>query len=725
MKDVLEKAPVGRKRAFKALCEPNFAVKVTLKGDDAARFPALQLGPLAERVEASGDRPRGCNRVGCHPLLAGSLCRQALELPSPRRARCVLPPEMLVALAADAAKNTIKLAKSRTEASRDLLRVCKGSVSRETALREGLDPEVNHVTSSKMSVALELLLREVGYVDPDVAESVRVGFPLVNWLPVSGLWDADVRPPELTASGLQRMSEEISQRCVKGLCRYRDRATERAVWAVTREEQASGWLSFCSREDLSALAVVSPRFGVFQKNKVRPIDNFKASLVNSACGVQEKVQMDGIDEIVEACLSWLRFRLPGSPPERILGRTWDLKSAYKQLAVRADHKHFAIICVMDPEADVVQYCRLHSLPFGAVAAVHAFLRCSEALKAIARKKFFIAMTSFFDDFTVLTSAANAAHVEVVVSSMFKKLGWRVATEEKKNRPFSEVFDVLGVRVDLSQQSVGVVQVSNTPQRVAELKDTVAAIKQKGSLTFEEAQRLRGRLVFAEQHVWGRNAKQAVVAVGDVSPASEASHPLTDVQQAALDFIEQRVLDGRPRSFSIQPSRTFHLWLDGACEWDVSNSVPTCGFGGVLWLDGVPLAWGDTLDAAAAQEWAGRVGKKQLVFECELLPYFISLQLWGRFLRNSDLLVFIDNDAARASLARSFTRKEEGAAIVFQAVGAEERLSINACFLRVPTSSNIADGPSRGVFDAILRLGGRRIPLPCGAIRSALGLSGAV
>ena len=335
------------------------------------------------------------------------------------------------------------------------------------------------------------------------------------------------------------------------------------------------------------------------------------------------------------------------------------------------------------------------------------------------------MTSFFDDFTVLTSAANAAHVEVVVSSMFKKLGWRVATEEKKNRPFSEVFDVLGVRVDLSQQSVGVVQVSNTPQRVAELKDTVAAIKQKGSLTFEEAQRLRGRLVFAEQHVWGRNAKQAVVAVGDVSPASEASHPLSDVQQAALDFIEQRVLDGRPRSFSVKPSRTFHLWLDGACEWDVSNSVPTCGFGGVLWLDGVPLAWGDTLDPAAAQEWASRVGKKQLVFECELLPYFISLQLWGRFLRNSDLLVFIDNDAARASLARSFTRKEEGAAIVFQAVEAEERLSIDACFLRVPTSSNIADGPSRGVFDTILRLGGRRVPLPCGAIRSALGLSGAV
>ena len=175
VKDVLEKAPVGRKRAFKALCEPDFAVKVTLTGDDAARF--FSFFPPCKIPRHWDHWPKG-----------SKLLEIDREGANPRRARCVLPPEMLVALAADAAEDTIKLAKSRTEASRDLLRVCKGSVSREAALREGLDPEVNHVTSSKMSVALELLLREVGHVDPDVAESVRVGFPLVNnWLPVSGL----------------------------------------------------------------------------------------------------------------------------------------------------------------------------------------------------------------------------------------------------------------------------------------------------------------------------------------------------------------------------------------------------------------------------------------------------------------------------------------------------------------------------------------------------------
>ena len=134
---------------------------------------------------------------------------------------------------------------------------------------------------------------------------------------------------------------------------------------------------------------------------------------------------------------------PHRADDRIVGRTWDLKRAYKQLAVRADHKKYAVICVIDPDGGDVRFAKLHSMPFGALAAVHAFLRCGEALKFLGRRKLLLAMTNFFDDFTVLASYANSHHVATVVSFMFRKLGWQVADEEKKNKPFSEVFDVLG------------------------------------------------------------------------------------------------------------------------------------------------------------------------------------------------------------------------------------------------------------------------------------------
>ena len=214
--------------------------------------------------------------------------------------------------------------------------------------------------------------------------------------------------------------------------------------------------------------------------------------------------------------------------------------------------------------------KLHSMPFGALAAVHAFLRCGEALKFLGRRKLLLAMTNFFDDFTVLASYANSHHVAAVVSFMFRKLGWQVADEEKKNKPFSEIFDVLGVRIDLSKQHEGTVSVSNTPDRIEELREFVHRLLSTGFITYEESQRLRGRFLVAEQHVWGRNSRQAVVAVGDVSPDAVGYVRLSDVQLSALRFLQHRVLDGAPRVLSTVPRRVFRLWLDGACEWDVPS-----------------------------------------------------------------------------------------------------------------------------------------------------------
>ena len=178
------------------------------------------------------------------------------------------------------------------------------------------------------------------------------------------------------------------------------------------------------------------------------------------------------------------------------------------------------------------------------------------------------MTNFFDDFTVLASYANSSHVQAVVSFMFRKLGWQVADEDKKNKPFAEVFDVLGVRVDLSQQREGTVSVSNTPERIDELRDFVRQVLARGFITYEESQRLRGGFLFAEQHVWGRNSRQAV---WDVPPEASGWVRLTDTQVSALHFLEQRVLDGKPRIFAAAPVGSC---VCGSTE-PVSGTFPPC------------------------------------------------------------------------------------------------------------------------------------------------------
>ena len=99
--------------------------------------------------------------------------------------------------------------------------------------------------------------------------------------------------------------------------------------------------------------------------------------------------------------------------------------------MRADHKRFAAICMIDPKTNEVKIADVHSMPFGALAAVHAFLRCGEAIETIGRCKLLLVMTNSFDDFTVLASKGNSKHVGPVVSFLFRKLGWDVAKKKRR------------------------------------------------------------------------------------------------------------------------------------------------------------------------------------------------------------------------------------------------------------------------------------------------------
>ena len=62
--------------------------------------------------------------------------------------------------------------------------------------------------------------------------------------------------------------------------------------------------------------------------------------------------------------------------------------------------------MIDPESNEVKIAEIHSMPFGALAAVRAFLRCGKGIKAIGRGKLMLVVTNFFDDFTVLSCRAG-------------------------------------------------------------------------------------------------------------------------------------------------------------------------------------------------------------------------------------------------------------------------------------------------------------------------------
>ena len=95
--------------------------------------------------------------------------------------------------------------------------------------------------------------------------------------------------------------------------------------------------------------------------------------------------------------------------------------------------------------------------------------------------------------------------------------------------------------------------------------------------------------------------------------------------------------------------------------------------------------------------------KHPIFEPELLPVWCSLCLWEDFIKNSQCVFYLDNEAARGALVNGATTTPSGQVLIQEFVLREMNSQVRVWFSRVPTSSNIADKPSRqdiGELDAI-------------------------
>ena len=80
---------------------------------------------------------------------------------------------------------------------------------------------------------------------------------------------------------------------------------------------------------------------------------------------------------------------------------------------------------------------------------------------------------------------------------------------------------------------------------------------------------------------------------------------------------------------------------------------------------------------------------------ELLACLIALALWADEVRHRAVIGFVDNEAAKCALVKGGSAAQDVAAICGDVCAAEIALAAVLYWERVPSSSNIADAPSRG------------------------------
>ena len=127
----------------------------------------------------------------------------------------------------------------------------------------------------------------------------------------------------------------------------------------------------------------------------------------------------------------------------------------------------------------------------------------EVLRDHLRKLFLLPVVNYFDDYPHVDVAEGAGKSQAIMEEFLDVLGWKIAREPEKRLPASSKFTVLGVVVDLTETSSGVVKVSNKPGRATEMEEVLEDVKKSGEFSPAMAAKVQGRMMFAEAQCCGR------------------------------------------------------------------------------------------------------------------------------------------------------------------------------------------------------------------------------
>ena len=480
--------------------------------------------------------------------------------------------------------NAINLLKDKTpeEYLRFQARVLNSILSRAKELTSderkrklNYDDVVRKVNSKKRLCLFKELLRSINHPDTDIVEDLDKGFRLTGWLPPSNLFPKMSSPPQISTLTLESLGPCLNAAAVNRCERNSSFESAKALLDITIDEVKRGWIvEEVDMADLKEGTILSPRFIIHQGEKSRAIDDFTFSSINSTVGTSEKIVLQGVDEIAS-----LIKHLFATGFDDLEGRTFDMEAAYRQLAVLPSDRPKAVICVFDPNLNRVRGFTMATMPFGAISSVYSFLRTPAAINNIGCSLLGVPMSSYFDDFTVVTRSSFSKSANLAVTTLFDVLGLNLSTSERKNVDFAKVFNALGVSFDLHKQVGDFFQIRNTDQRICELIGRIDEILAANKIGGKEAKSLRSRLSFASAQIYGRTTASVLKDLGKYEGCKHQTK-LNGNTRLLLRIMRGHLESGMPRQVSFGKMDVMHIFTDGSLEGETDSEF-SAGLGSVL------------------------------------------------------------------------------------------------------------------------------------------------
>ena len=203
--------------------------------------------------------------------------------------------------------------------------------------------------------------------------------------------------------------------------------------------------------------------------------------------------------------------------------------------------------------------------------------------------------------------------------------------------------------------------------------------------------LFGRALFVECQISGRLGKLALSELRELERCKKSSVAFDAAQISALKVLLDRYRDSAPRILKLEGEKPpILLFTDGACEEEAGELVATVG--GVLFHpeESLPRAFGCEVCEKVIR----------LCSLTELYAVCLARSIWKSQLDNQKVVVFIDNQGVLDGCIKGWSGEEQMKSLLLHFEMADGKNPFLPWFARVPSSSNCADYPSRGLWSKL-------------------------
>ena len=511
---------------------------------------------------------------------------------------------------------------------------------KEKNLKTSMPKHLARLLEPKRLLLWKEMLEDLGYDDLDVVNEVVEGTDLLGEVPLTGIFPQQFKAATTTVAQLKSESAQRVQSVLRRTYSSGDFALDKKVYDETMQEVSRGWARGpFNIKSLPQPCLVGRRFGLVQANKTRLIDDLSVGGQNSSVQASGSPQPQGVD-VVGAILYNLLNQCQGCDMH---GRSYDLKSAYKQLGVSNSSMWANFVSVYNPYENKVEIFQFLAVPFGASRSVHSFLRIIKFIWYLGVKALKVPWSVFFDDFIVFSKPSTAECTDFAITSLFKLLGWAYAESGDKASAFGTRVSALGIQIELESFARGKVFFSNTEKRRLEFINLITDNLKQSQISQKQGQILRGKLQFANSQMYGRLGAMCLHEISRLTDSGNHAfdEPLKKAMARYIHFLKQ----AEPRALTQSTGECMFLFTDASYERG-SDSWP-CGIGGVLVDQNGQLLEFFSHGLKASEIAAlGASVKKTIIFEAEMLAVLIALLRWSVKINHKAIVCFIDNNLHR-------------------------------------------------------------------------------